>query len=66
MRVTCEQKVKKKEKREKTVGEICRVTTDALKKCLEHHIVAEAQRCRDHFDKVLKCQKAALELGGGQ
>ena len=63
VRVTCDQQVKKKERREKTVGEICRITTDSLKRCLEHHIVAEAERCRVKFEKVLECQKSAAELG---
>ena len=63
VRVTCDQQVKKKERREKTVGEICRTTTDSLKRCLEHHIVAEAERCRVKFEKVLECQKSAAELG---
>jgi hypothetical protein len=63
VRVTCDQQVKKQERLGRTVGEICRGTTDALKQCLEHHIVAEAERCRGKFETVLECQKAAAELG---
>ena len=53
---------KKREEGDKSVGEICRGTTDALKKCFEHHIVADAKRCESQYQKVLECQKKAAEL----
>lgn len=61
MRMTCEKKEKKK-KRKKSVGEVCRSTTDALKLCMEHHIVAEAIKCQNQYNKVLECQSTANKL----
>ena len=62
VRVTCDQQVKRRERRDKSVGEICRGTTDALKKCFEHHLVAEAEKCQAQYKKVLECQRTAAEL----
>ena len=61
VRLTC--KLNRKLKPKKTsVGEICKSTTDSLKKCLDHHIVVNVEKCQTFYDKVVECQKKAAEL----
>ena len=42
----------------KTVGEICRRSTDALKQGFEHHIVAEAEREEEELKASRRGRKA--------
>jgi hypothetical protein len=54
--MTCAKKVIKK-KTNIMVGVVCKSPTDALKICLEHHVVADAIKCQQQFEKVIECQR---------
>ena len=63
VRVSCELKVRRP-RAGTTIGEICKPRTDALKSCLSHHLIADATKCSEQFERVVKCQSDARDIAG--